>query len=583
MSWFRRSRGPRRGVLPSDSQPVSWHALVSGPAIARVWLAVIVTGAAGWLVLGSPGLVREIWTAGAIAPRYIYAPRDFSAVVNGAPVVWQRGELLAAKGQRLSVEQAAALRALTDQSRQPSQRWATLGILALTALVVLAGGVVLRFIAPAVAGQMPHMILVALLGIIPVAIASLLVHYTTIPVWATPLAGAGMLVTLLLSPAAAVTVTIASSLLIGLSAQHALSAVVALLIGGLAGIVTVRGARRRGHLLRAGMWGGAAQGIALIAFGLVEQQAMRDALVSGVWWGLISGAASFVMTITLLPVLENVFRLITDVTLLELSDLNHPLLKELSLKAPGTYHHSLIVATLAEAGCEAIGANGLLARVGCYFHDIGKLPKAEYFVENQPVGRSRHDTLAPSMSSLIILNHVKEGVELARRYKLNQAIIDFIPGHHGTGLIYFFYRRALEQVEDERLLKEEQFRYPGPRPRTRETAVAMLSDSVEAACRALPSRTPAKLQGVVRRIINNKFIDGQLDDCDLTLRDLEKIGSAFVRVLSGIYHSRVPYPMPPGEDVEDSELHAGLDPELPDAPGGPTPPSAAGPAGAAGA
>ncbi|MBI4313436.1 MAG: HDIG domain-containing protein, partial [Candidatus Omnitrophica bacterium] len=221
----------------------------------------------------------------------------------------------------------------------------------------------------------------------------------------------------------------------------------------------------------------------------------------------------------------------------------------------GTYHHSLIVATLAEAGCEAIGANGLLARVGCYFHDIGKMPKADFFVENQAPGRSRHDKLSPTMSSLIIVNHVKEGIELARAHKLNQAIVDFIPGHHGTSIIYYFYRRALEQVEDEKLLNEENFRYPGPRPQARETAVAMLADSSEAACRALPQRNPAKLRAVVRRIINNKFIDGQLDDCDLTLRDLEKIADAFVRVLTGIYHSRVPYPVPPGEDVEDEELH----------------------------
>lgn len=578
-SW--RQRLPRRGLLPS--RPSAWRALATEQTVARVWLAVFVIAAAGWLVAGSPGLVPSAWTEGAIAPRYVYAPRDFSVVVGGSPVSWQRGELLVAKGQRLSAEQAAALQALTDRSAHPSQRLASAGLWVLTAVVVAVGGVLLRYAAPAVVGRMPHLILVASLGLLTLAMASGLVHYTTIPVWATPMAGAAMLVALLLSPPAAVVMTVITSLLIGLTAPPALNAALALLVGGVAGVVAVRGARRRGHLLRAGAWSGAALGLVLVAFGLVEQQGVRDAIISGIWWGLAGGAASFVLTIALLPVLENLFGLITDVTLLELSDLNHPLLKELSLNAPGTYHHSLIVATLAEAGCEAVGANGLLARVGCYFHDIGKLPKAEYFVENQPPGRSRHDTLAPSMSSLIILNHVKEGVELAKRYKLNQAIIDFIPGHHGTGLIYFFYRRALEQVEDERLLKEEQFRYPGPRPHSRETAVAMLSDSVEAACRALPSRTPAKLLGVVRRIINNRFIDGQLDDCDLTLRDLEKIASAFVRVLSGIYHSRVPYPMPPGEDIEESELDAGVDPELSGPSRPASPPRGSGAAGVAGA
>jgi putative nucleotidyltransferase with HDIG domain len=213
----------------------------------------------------------------------------------------------------------------------------------------------------------------------------------------------------------------------------------------------------------------------------------------------------------------------------------------------------LIVANLAEAACEAIGANVLLARVGCTFHDIGKMLHPEYFVENQPPQESRHERLAPSMSSLVILNHVKDGVELARRYRLNPAIIDFIPGHHGTGLIYYFYRRALEEVEEEGQLKEEGFRYPGPRPHSRETAVALLADSSEAAVRTLKEKSPARIQEVVRRIINNKFIDGQLDECDLTLKDLNRIGEAFLRVLAGIYHRRIEYPKTPWEEEEERE------------------------------
>lgn len=589
-SWWR-PRLPQRGVLPSTLP--SLHAVATGWVIARVWLAGLFVALAGWLVTGGPGLAPTAWTEGVIAPRYVYAPQGFSYpgealdAATGRPsprsVTVQRGELLVAKGQRVSSGQAAALRALTAQAGEPSRTLGRLGLWGLTALVVGLGGVLLGFAAPAVAARISHLVLVGLLSVTTVGIATGLVQYTTIPVWTTPMAGAGMLVALLLTPVAAVIMTVLTSWLIGLMAHQSLAAALTVMAGGAAGVVAVRGARRRGDLLRAGMWSGIVQGIAVTALGLLEPQGLRGAFWAGLLGGVLSGAVSFVITITLLPVLENVFGLITNVTLLELSDLNHPLLKELSLKAPGTYHHSLIVATLAEAGCEAIGANGLLARVGCYFHDIGKLPKAEYFVENQPPGRSRHDTLAPSMSSLIIINHVKEGVELAKRYRLNQAIIDFIPGHHGTGLIYYFYRRALEQVEDERLLKEEQFRYPGPRPHARETAVAMLADSVEAACRALPARTPAKLLGVVRRIVNNKFIDGQLDDCDLTLRDLERIAVAFVRVLTGIYHARVPYPMPPGEDVEGSELEAGLDSGLPGHAGAFPPPPAADATGTVGA
>ncbi len=589
-AWWRPPL-PRRGVLPSAFP--SLHTLASGPVVARVWLAVLFVGVTGWFVTGGPGLAPTAWTEGVIAPRYVYAPQGFSyssdgpdaAGGRGAPrmIMVQRGELLAVKGQRVSVEQAAALRALTAQAGEPSRKLGLVGLWVLTVLVVGLGGVLLTVAAPAVASRISRVALVGLLSVLTVAAATVLVQYTTVPVWTTPMAAAGMLAALLLTPAAAIVMTIVTSWLVGLMAHQSLAAAMIVMAGGVAGVVAVRGARRRGDLLRAGVWSGAVQALAIIAWSVLERQGLHEALWAGLLGGALSGAVSFAMTITLLPVLENLFGLITNITLLELSDLNHPLLKELSLKAPGTYHHSLIVATLAEAGCEAIGANGLLARVGCYFHDIGKLPKAEYFVENQPPGRSRHDTLAPSMSSLIIINHVKEGIELARRYRLNQAIIDFIPGHHGTGLIYFFYRRALEQVEDEALLKEEQFRYPGPRPHARETAVAMLADSVEAAGRALPSRTPAKLLGVVRRIINNKFIDGQLDDCDLTLRDLERIAAAFVRVLTGIYHARVPYPLPPGEDVEEFEREAGADSELSDAPGATPPPPAAGATGTLGA
>ncbi|MBI3332718.1 MAG: HDIG domain-containing protein [Candidatus Omnitrophica bacterium] len=290
--------------------------------------------------------------------------------------------------------------------------------------------------------------------------------------------------------------------------------------------------------------------------GYLSLQWPTEAVAAHSLAALGGGFLSSLIAFCLLPLCESLFGLITDVTLLELSDLNHPLLKELSVKAPGTYHHSLIVANLAEAACEVVGADSLLARVGCYFHDIGKLVHPEYFVENQPPDASRHDPLTPSMSSLVILSHVKEGIKLAQRYRLNQAIIDFIPGHHGTGLIYYFYRRALEEVEDESLLKEERFRYPGPKPHTRETAVALLADSSEAATRALREKSPARIEEVVRRIINNKFIDGQLDECDLTLRNLHQIAGAFLRVLAGIYHSRIEYPKAPGEE-EQPLAHAG--------------------------
>jgi putative nucleotidyltransferase with HDIG domain len=233
---------------------------------------------------------------------------------------------------------------------------------------------------------------------------------------------------------------------------------------------------------------------------------------------------------------------LTNFRLLELSDFNHPLLKRMVLEAPGTYHHSLIVSNLSEAAADAIGANTLLTRVGAYYHDIGKLDKPEYFTENQLAGGNVHDDIEPSMSRLVILNHVKEGVELGKKFKLNQAILDFIPQHHGTALMYYFYQKALEEAEEPDSIKEENYRYPGPKPQTRETAIVMLADSVEGATRALDEHTPTRIADTVRKVINNKFIDGQLDECNLTLKEIELIAATFTRVLSAMYHGRIKYP-----------------------------------------
>lgn len=515
----------RRGVLP-EMRP-RWMDVMTGRTVLHVWLVAACLGAMAWLVIGGP---------------------------------WSRGP--------------AGLEALDLVVAPLSVAW---GLGLLTCLIGGVGFLALRLMAPMTVARTATLVLAGVLVLLALGVARGVMVSGLLPVWAIPAAGPAMLAALLLGPTTAMVLATTIGFLVGLMADQSLGVALAVTAGAIAGIVTVRGARRRGHLIRAGVWSGAAQALVILAIQLLAHAGWREAVTAGVVGGCWSGLASFVVTVTLLPVLEHFFGLVTNITLLELSDLNHPLLKELSLKAPGTYHHSLIVATLAETACEAIGANGLLARVGCYFHDIGKMPKADYFVENQQAGPSRHDALSPSMSSLIIINHVKEGIELAKAHRLNQAIVDFIPGHHGTGVIYYFYRRALEQVEDERLLKEESFRYPGPRPRTRETAVGLLADSVEAACRALPEHAPAKLSAAVRRIINNKFIDGQLDECDLTLRDLERIAEAFVRALRGVYHQRVPYPIPPGEDVE--ETFAGPDSRSA-APSGPTPPHPAG--GAAG-
>jgi putative nucleotidyltransferase with HDIG domain len=250
------------------------------------------------------------------------------------------------------------------------------------------------------------------------------------------------------------------------------------------------------------------------------------------------GIANIIIVSAVMPLLESVFKLTTDMRLLELSDQNHPLLRQLMLKAPGTYHHSLLVGNLAEEAAEAAGANPLLVRVGAYFHDVGKIVKPEYFIENQGK-ENRHDRLSPSMSALILISHVKEGVEMARNHKLPPEIIDLICQHPGTSLLRFFYEKAKKQGGDAR---EEVYRYPGPSPQTREAGIMMLADMVEAASRSLSDTSPARLAGLVERVVQTAFADGQLDSCAITLRDLSRIQESFLRVLAGIYHHRVIYP-----------------------------------------
>jgi putative nucleotidyltransferase with HDIG domain len=306
---------------------------------------------------------------------------------------------------------------------------------------------------------------------------------------------------------------------------------------GLFAGILVLGARKRMAIIRAGLIVGLLQ--ALMVFFIDGFRFARPA-----WYVYIvaNGIVSGFIVLGVLPIFEYLFKTVTSISLLELADFNHPILQRMILEAPGTYHHSLVVGNLSEAACGAVGANALLARIGAYYHDIGKLQKPDYFSENQNIKESRHDSLTPTMSKLVIMNHVKEGVELAGRYRLNPRIIDFIIQHHGNSLVYYFYRRALESLEEDQEIREEGFRYPGPKPSTKETAVVLLADSVEAAARALKEPTPAKIEELVHKIINNKFIDGQLDECDLTLKDLEKISALFIHILSGIYHGRITYP-----------------------------------------
>ena len=260
---------------------------------------------------------------------------------------------------------------------------------------------------------------------------------------------------------------------------------------------------------------------------------------------------SIIVSVTL-PFFETLFDIATDIKLLELLDPNQPLLKELVYKSPGTYHHSIVIGNLAEAAAESIGENPLLARVGAYYHDVGKIRKPEYFIENQRISENKHDRLMPSMSSLIIASHVKDGVEVAREHKLPSEVIEIIQQHHGTSLITYFYQKA-KDLQPFVKIAEEDYRYSGPRPRTKVAAIVMLSDSVEAASRTLEDPTPQRIQALTNSVITRIFLDDQLSMCDLTLMDLRVIARSFNLILTGIFHHRIDYP---GKEFSGEKKHS---------------------------
>lgn len=281
---------------------------------------------------------------------------------------------------------------------------------------------------------------------------------------------------------------------------------------------------------------------------------MVDAVVSEVIvdCAIAAGGALLTggMTLFVLPTIERAFNVTTGLTLIELRDPKQPLLKELQQRAPGTYNHALTVASIAEAAADAIGADSLLTYVGALYHDVGKMNKPEYFVENQAGGPNKHDRLSPAMSLLVVVGHVKDGMELAREYRIPRSLQHFIESHHGTTLVEYFFHRAKQQAlasaggdaEEAQMPNEFEYRYPGPKPRTREAAILMVCDATESAARAMPDPTPAKLDALVRSIADKRLADGQFDDCELTLKDLHAIVESVSRTLAGMYHARVQYP-----------------------------------------
>jgi len=367
-----------------------------------------------------------------------------------------------------------------------------------------------------------------------------------------PIPFAAMLITVLFRGRVAMVAAIVLAVLVASQAVYGGGdAVFIAMVGGVAAAVSVRGMRRRAQFLGSVVIVIAAFVVAEVAVGLRSGWDWSDVGTASLWGtsnAVVSAAVSFV----LLPVFEVATKVTTDLTLLELSDPNRPLVRRLATEAPGTYAHSIAMANLCESACNAIGANGLLARVGCYYHDVGKLKKPLYFVENQVSGVNPHDKLKPDASAAIIRNHVKEGIALAEEHKLPEVVKAFIPEHHGTMEIAYFLGRARERQSDGEIRIEE-YRYPGPKPGSVETTVVMLADGVEAALRVIADLTPEKLRGMIDHIIQQRIEAGQLEESPVTIAQLARIREEFMRVLAGAHHGRIDYPAAGGGITADYE------------------------------
>ncbi|NLM51532.1 MAG: HDIG domain-containing protein [Firmicutes bacterium] len=401
-----------------------------------------------------------------------------------------------------------------------------------------------------------------LLGLIVVITLTFSIAANYFSGYLVPVAMGTILIAILLNGGLAVLMSVVFSVFVVLLTGNDFRFLLISLFGGLIGAYSVSHLQKRSDLTKAGLYVAASNIVAFLGLFLYTGTAqlgydvLREFSIN-IIAAVGNGIFSAVMAIGLLPYLESGFGLTTSVTLLELANPGHPLLKKLLMEAPGTYHHSLIVANLAEAAAEAVGADPLLARVGAFYHDIGKLKRPYFFIENQ-LGENPHEKISPNLSTLIITSHIKDGLEMAKKYKLPKVIQDIVVQHHGNSLISYFYQQAEKNAADRESLREEDFRYDAPLPQTKEAAIVLLADSVEAAVRSLSKPTAGRVEAMIRKIIKEKLNDGQFDQSDLTLKDLDTIASTFVRILGGIYHSRIEYPEKELKaEVERGRKHAG--------------------------
>jgi putative nucleotidyltransferase with HDIG domain len=543
--WDGRRRSSRCDAL------FDWKSLRRRAVLVRLAVVAITAVLVAAILIGDgPPLPYRI---GQSVPRDVRARVGFD-VVNVAASAKQESEvfehypaglLLQPRGRPITSEKLALLRAehrAFVESRSDSERWSrSVGLSLVVALLAATVALYSSRFQPAVCERLGAVVGIGVLIVLSVYLAAVMNR----PPWHAgilPLTVAAMVLTIAYNPPFALLISLCTAIVTSLTEGPNLRPLLAQMGGLAAAVLTMRQVRTRSRPVEVGLLAGGAYAVMAVAVGLFTDQPVgfmaSEAARSFVW----SACAGFVVAGSL-PLIERCFGVVTDVTLHELADNSHPLLQELRCRAPGTFNHSLAVAQLAEAAADEIGANPLLIRVGAYFHDVGKMLKPSFFIENQS-GENRHDQLEPTLSTLVIVGHVKDGVALAEEYGLPEMVIDFVREHHGTTLVEYFYREAVRLHAGDKSTPEPaefSFRYPGPKPRSREAGILMIADAAESASRAIPNPTPTSLRKLVHDLVMKRLLDGQFDESGLTLSEVRSVEEVIVKNLVAVHHQRVRY------------------------------------------
>lgn len=454
------------------------------------------------------------------------------------PVMIKKNQIVVSEGEPVTAHQLELLGTLglLSDSASALYIYIALGVLVIIVMYLQYGYIHKYY--PAINKEFSKIVMISILNVFPVILARL---FGMMSNYIIPLACMPMLITLLLNYKISLVFSMLNVILIGGAVGFNPNIIILAILNVVLGGTLLRKMQQRNDILYSSITVAVLSSILTFSVGTLTTNNFMEILADSTF-AAAGAILSGILTIGVLPFFESTFDIVTNAKLLELSNPNNPLLKKLLMEAPGTYHHSILVANLAELAAEKVGGNPLLARIGAYYHDVGKTKRPYFFRENQFGKKNPHDRLKPEVSSKIIISHVKDGSELAKEYNLPKTIHDFIVTHHGETLVKYFYLTVKNNSENPEEVKEEDFKYPGPKPMSKEQGIVMLADSTEAAVRSINEPTEEKIEKMVNNIIDDKLASGQLDNCDLTLRDISKIKKCFLKALNGIHHERIEYP-----------------------------------------